>query len=84
MKEKRTFCDANHELRGLIQDIISEIETAITYENTSGLEVALSDLTKCEEIVEETQEYVEKMEDRLKQYKFAIESLGFERSKVKK
>lgn len=76
---ERTFCDANHELRGLIQDAICEVEMAIKYNDVSGLETAMSDLVKAEEIIEENQEYVEKMEDRLKKYRYSIEALGFTR-----
>lgn len=76
---KRTFCDANHELRGLIQDAICEVEMAIKYNDVSGLEIVMSDLVKAEEIIEENQEYAEKMENRLKIYRNSIESLGFVR-----
>lgn len=78
---KRTFCDANNELRGLIQDIICEVEMAIKYNETSSLEVVIDDLRNAEEIIEENQAYVESMEDRLSKYKQTIESLGFVRRK---
>lgn len=78
---KRTFCDANNELRGLIQDVICEVEMAIKYNETSSLEVVIDDLRNVEEIIEENQVYVESMEDRLSKYKQAIESLGFVRRK---
>lgn len=79
ISNKRTFCDANHELRRLIQEIICEVEMAIKYNETSGLEVAMHDLVCAEEIIEENQEYVEKMENRLQKYRDSIESLGFVR-----
>lgn len=78
---KRTFCDANNELRNLIQDIICEVEMAIKYNETSSLEVVIDDLRNAEEIIEENQTYVESMEDRLSKYKKTIESLGFVRRK---
>lgn len=78
---KRTFCDANNELRSLIQDIICEVEMAIKYSETSSLEVVIDDLRNAEEIIEENQVYAESMEDRLSKYKQAIESLGFVRRK---
>ena len=81
ISNKRTFCDANNELRGLIQDIICEVEMAIKYNETSSLEVVIDDLRNAEEIIEENQVYVESMEDRLSKYKQAIESLGFVRRK---
>lgn len=81
ISNKRTFCDANNELRGLIQDVICEVEMAIKYNETSSLEVVIDDLRNVEEIIEENQVYVESMEDRLSKYKQAIESLGFVRRK---
>ena len=77
---KRTFCDANQEIRNLLSDIISEIELAIKYEDTSSLQMALDDLNSISDIVEECQDYADKMEDRLKNYRNAIEKLGFVRS----
>ena len=79
--DNRTFCDANHQIRGLVQDIISEVEMAIKYEETNSLETVMSDLAVLEQLVEETQEYAEKMENRLKSYRNAIEQLGFNRVK---
>lgn len=78
----RTFCDANDEIRSLISDAISEIELSIKYEEASLLRVVLDDLKSISEIVEETQEYVDKMENRLIEYKNAIEKLGFSRIKM--
>lgn len=77
----RTFCDVNHQIRNLVQDIICEVEMAIKYEETNTLETVMSDLTVLEQLVEETQEYAEKMENRLKSYRNAIEQLGFNRVK---
>ena len=77
----RTFCDANHQIRNLVQDIICEVEMAIKYEETNTLETVMSDLTVLEQLVEETQEYAEKMENRLKSYRNAIEQLGLNRVK---
>lgn len=74
---KRTFCDANQEIRSLLSDIISEVELAIKYEDVSSLHEVTRDLNSISDIIEETQEYVDKMEDRLKDYRYAIESLGF-------
>ena len=78
--EKRTFCDANHELRGLVQEVISIVEMSIKYDYVSSLEIALDNLLNIENVIEETQEYVESMENRLKKYKETIESLGFVRN----
>ena len=80
---KRTFCDANQEIRNLLSDVISEIELAIKYEDVSSLHEATRDLNSISDIVEETQEYVDKMENRLKDYRYAIESLGFIRGAYK-
>lgn len=81
ISNKRTFCDANHELRSLVQDAISEIEMSIKYDDVSSLETILNDLIVMENIIEETQEYVESMEKRMQKYRTSIESLGFIRSK---
>ena len=76
---RRTFCDANDEIRSLLNDVISEVELSIKYEDISGLHTALDDLKNIADIVEETQDYVDSMEDRLKKYREAIENLGFSR-----
>ena len=81
ISNKRTFCDANNELRSLIQDTICEVEMAIKYNETSSLEVVIDDLRNAEEIIEENQVYVESMEKRMQKYRTSIESLGFIRSK---
>lgn len=80
---KRTFCDANQEIRNLLSDIISEVELAIKYEDVSSLYEVTRDLNSISDIVEETQDYVDRMENRLKDYKYAIESLGFIRGEYK-
>lgn len=76
---RRTFCDANDEIRSLLNDVISEVELSIKYEDTSSLHTALDDLKNITDIVEETQDYVDSMEDRLRKYREAIENLGFSR-----
>lgn len=77
---RRTFCDANDEIRSLLNDVISEVELSIKYEDISSLHTVLDDLKNITDIVEETQDYVDKMEDRLRKYREAIESLGFSRN----
>lgn len=74
---KRTFCDANDELRSLINDVICVVSNAINYEEIGSLYEALEDLKKIEDITNETQDYVDSMENRLKKYRKAIENLGF-------
>lgn len=77
--EKRTFCDVNDEIENLVQDITSEVEAAIKYEDTSSLHVVLEDLQAIADKINETQVYVDRMEERLKKYRYAIEELGFKR-----
>ena len=78
-KERRFLCDANHDMRIIVQNLIKILETAKNYGDVSIIDDALEELAIAEEIVEEIQDYAESMENRLKKYKNAIESLGFER-----
>lgn len=81
-KEKSTFCDTNHEIRTRMIYVIDIIERAKRYDSLEDdIECIEHELNKISELIEVTQEMVEKMEDRMKQYKEGIEKLGFIRIK---
>lgn len=79
---ERTLCDAAQEMR----DSINELKDYLNLVNMYGdFEERSFDIwCKTDEIgdiLEEIQEYADKMENRLKEYKNAIETLGFERKR---
>ena len=78
---KRTFCDANDEIRQRLSIIKDLIAFGQCYETISHIEEVEEEINKIAEIVEETQDYVDSMENRLKEYKNSIINLGFKRSK---
>lgn len=81
-KENYTFCDTNHEIRTRMINIFDLIERGKRYDSIDAeMENIEYELNRISDLIEVTQEMVEKMEGRMKEYRQAIESLGFVRDK---
>lgn len=77
---KLTFCDINQDIRTTLSAINDLIERGIKYESLEGeISDIQYELNKLADLVEDTQDCVDSMENRLREYRDAIENLGFKR-----
>ena len=78
--KRRIICNVNYELDDLIYDI-EQLEP-LSYANLSEYKIKLKDiLVKMRLLISESREAGQAMEDRLTEYRKAIENLGFVRDK---
>ena len=76
-KTKRKICFAHDEIIKLASDLQIELEGDVAKK-------IIQKLKKIEAVAEEAKEYGQSMEDRLSEYREAIEGLGFYRRKKRK
>lgn len=79
---ERTLCDALQEMREKVNILKDLINLTKLYDDFESREFDFwSEVDDIGDIVEEVQDYADRMELRLHNYKDAIESLGFERKR---
>lgn len=82
MEQQRTLCDTLQETREIVnelKDLLNLVELYGDFEERS-FDIWCK-VDEIGDIVEEIQDYGDKMENRLKKYRNAIETLGFERKR---
>jgi hypothetical protein len=83
-KKRRAICNVHFEIDDLIHDI-RQLKPILSYDTLKDYETKLNEiLVKMKILVIEATEAGQAMEDRLKEYRLAIEDLGFARDKDNK
>ena len=73
-KAKRNICSVHHEIREIADDLEEEFATFVSKK-------ALKKIKEIQNLADEALGYGQSMENRLSEYKDAIENIGFNRKK---